>query len=62
MFDIAGQTVIPNWLKLLEGTHWYPRDPIGTPGNPLVPQGSHWYPREPISTPGIPLVPQGSHL
>ena len=39
MFDIAGQTVIPNWLKLLEGTqgsHWYPREPIGTPGIPFM--------------------------
>ena len=30
MFDIAGQTVIPNWLKLVEGTHGYPRVPMCT--------------------------------
>ena len=24
MLAIAGQTAEPNWLKKLEGTHWFP--------------------------------------
>ena len=29
MLAIAGQTAEPNWLKKLEGTHWFPGGIIG---------------------------------